>query len=122
MTIEAITTVDTGEKSRYLFRKLMGGGVAVEMESRNATGYYPTKDIADFDKAGATAIRRLAESHAELRQFFDAMCKLGIFDHHGRLEGFYSPAEHVLDDERASAWEKVTETFEAIADFEGLEL
>jgi hypothetical protein len=67
-----------------------------------------------------TAVRRLAESHAQLRKFFEAAKTLSVYDMHGRFIRFIEPDE-ADDDGTSTALETVTEIMEEIADFEDLQ-
>jgi hypothetical protein len=115
------TTVDTGDKSEYIFKvRQPGDHVEIWRNSRGGDDNY-ARHYADYRGAGTMAVKRLVESHAELRAFFNAMRYLAEFDVHGRLVGFTQPTDCDTD-ELEAAREKVAEIFEAIADFEGLEL
>lgn len=118
MTI--IARVNTGAKSEYIFR-IMHASNSVEVlccargaDDRDANYYH------DFEGKGATAVRRLVESHAELRGFFEAARTLAEFDPHGRFVRFLDTPE-CDSDELEAARDSVAEIFEAVADFEGLE-
>lgn len=117
-----ITRVDTGDKTEYLFRlrSRVGNSGEIDIETckrgaddRDANFYH------DLHGKGTTAVRRLAESHAQLRKFFDAAKVLSVYDVHGRFIRFIEPDE-ADDDDTSAALETVTEIMEEIADFEGL--
>jgi hypothetical protein len=113
-----ITRVDTGDKTEYLFQKSAVGDVYVMTCSRGKDDF--ARHYTDLDGRGNTAVRRLAESHAQLRRFFDAVCKLGVYDIHGRLTRIIEPDE-IDADEESAAFELVREIMEEVADFEGLQ-
>lgn len=114
-----ITRVDTGERSEYLFRLTAGQAISVETVQRGKDDRFANY-YTDFDAKGKTAVRRLAESHAQLRRFFDAAKALSVYDNHGRFMRFIEPDEASTDEESA-ALEQITEIMEEVADFEGLE-
>lgn len=115
------TTVDTGKATAYVF-KTRPQFSDVEICTRPRDGHdTDERHYVDLEGKGVTAVTRLVESHAELRAFFDNIRVLAEFDHHGRLVRFLE-ADECDTDELEAAREKVAEIFEAIADFEGLEL
>lgn len=117
--MSVLTRVDTGTKSEYIFRTLHHASGNVEVlcgprgvDDRDANFYH------EFDGKGTTAVRRLVESHAELRRFFDAARGLAEFDPHGRFVRFIEAHECDTDELEAHR-DTVAEIFEAVADVEG---
>ena len=113
-----ITRVASTPKSDYIFNGGIGGSLQI-LSCGNKDAVQDARHYADVEGRGHTAILRLAESHANLRQIFERMVRLAQFDPHGRLIGFVTVED--MDPDQQEQFELLAELFEERAELEGMD-